>query len=1646
MDCDSDESERWEDFFGSSTDISPSVIAYYDRLSSSSTDHTNSLKSLSHSKSSLLIDTNTSYNNNPLLDFDRVTSRTRVANVEETLIKSLKPTPPPLPKLPPPSIHRRHRNFRALSANVQRLISHSNTSLHPDDMNENHLADDDSSNLNCVRKRFLASQITVPTTVVTNGSSKFKHPLSKNTCKLTQSGGNDLVIDGDSDGGYVTPPEIPYANIDHVYDIVNANVNSDDPDEDTVDKTPINECPPFDFNHEINSNILDDDVYDEVVKEEANENEEAEAEHKNAWESSENNDTAAVATADDPLISLKNTSFIHSIANKCEHVPANDSSQSGSAQNSPTLSQKSTASHDSQTTKSTTATPTKSQLFAIKAQVIEQSTKKHSPISSSSSGNDTTTLANAVESDPLPATYNNNNEATAVPVPAATPPTTTAVNHKENAQFTIDLKRTKIRPLSSVSISSTSSSSSSASDEHSSNQNAISYLASVESLADHSENELAITSPSLTVTERACLEIIDSERNYVDDLGQVIRGYLNDWQERGHLEAQELNTLFGNIQEVYDFNVILLRELEQSGTEPNKIAKSFIKLQDKFDAYTQYCTSYPDAISLLTTLLQASHTNALLATTQKSLQHTLPLGSYLLKPVQRILKYHLLLDNLRKHCDVVEVLQAHDIMRNVAQHIDQVKRNLEQQSRVRELSGILDGWLGPELTVLGDLVLEGMLTENGKPRTVLLFERMLIITKKKEDNRLQLKTYINCKSLMLIEHLPGDPESFSVIPYNDLHPNQIKLTARNRDQKRKWAQHIKQVMLAHFDIPNRAKELLFQLGEEDDRSTDKNTWRWNHNSSTTPEYLERRNQYRRSEMRYRSKKSRKIFNASLSMVEDQFDQPITNADNGKNKQLDSMIKELQQRNSLIKQNDDTVSIMSGTTQATDLESRTDDNDDLSICNDYEIPFDANKALPCKPASALDKAKSKLLEVRIYNTKTLPKRIANLKKQRSKTLKETSKFYMDLPEENTDTVLKITETSDDLSIGDGRVNRRRASLDATDTISKNLDDSNRKLSSVSLLTPSNLIQKHAINKSKRDIDIISELLKDHKEFDRILKKPPKKLSESEKSSPNHELRNSKFAKGELFFKLPLPPIPVEANEFSRSENFIQRDLPPEPIYESLLRNVHVPYKFPSPVLNRSLSQPNSRFLKVKRPTEAPPKRPDSDYVTLTFDENGEMTSIDDEVRLPKHGSHFRKSDTNINYHVRKMSDEKVPSFESFSSFIEGSRRSTSSETDYSNVSISSIQTTKSSDLLSPQNTSHDASTFNGTEVYKSVDHLNFGKPSNKLPERRVSDVTGMHRKSIIHKQGSKALGSRIASVDYADPKILFANNNSYLSLTSKPFIQSLANLQRDSAFSLTSSNDSVNIAASQDIPKTPTVEPQQVTVIYTNQQVKNDTIDVPTLNVCKASSSSHSSSSSSGDDSYYEKTVESYLENDGIFRDSAIYSDDNTEKPYSRPEHIYSTIDEVKQEEKVKPAIPPKLNLAKVQNASVITRSAPPPPLPAKPLFAPPALPAKVGKRCEQTLEKLMATPLPPPPSTENTNPFRKSDTPSTNSNSSDSDTVKTQSIITMKQKSMEEQEKRLSEKSIQITPPPIPARNFSNKNASWVMKQIQNLELQNFEK
>uniref|UniRef100_A0A8D8ADG5 Pleckstrin homology domain-containing family G member 1 n=1 Tax=Culex pipiens TaxID=7175 RepID=A0A8D8ADG5_CULPI len=1022
------------------------------------------------------------------------------------------------------------------------------------------------------------------------------------------------------------------------------------------------------------------------------------------------------------------------------------------------------------------------------------------------------------------------------------------------------------RPLSASSISSYSSSSSSGSD-HLHLAGGITrgiptvYTASVESLADPSECEQGggsgVGVPSgLTMCERAVMEIVDSERSYVEDLGQIIKGYLQDWKERACLRVDELEVLFSNIQEVWDFNSRLLSSLNETKGDPVLISGCFIDLHEDFDCYTTYCTRYPEAIALLTSLLQATHTNALLIHTQKMLNHNLPLGSYLLKPVQRILKYHLLLDNLRKHCDDKQVAHAHELMKNVAHNIDQVKKKLEQQSRVKELAGIVDGWLGPDLSVLGELRQEGLLSEHAKPRVVLLFQTMLIITKPKEDKRLQFRAYIPCKNLMLVEHLPGEPTSFNVIPYND-PKGQIKLTARNRDQKRLWSQQIKQAMLEHFDIPKRAKDLVLQLGDEDDKnpSTGAASWKWpgHHASSSTPDYLERRQQFRRSEMRMRSKKQRKnTIASSISLdgiSQKDLKQPTFQSyskdlekkeGDGVSCKCDVVKKELEQKQTALSR------------------SRSETRD--SGRSDEEIFAKAMHERSRFATQGRRKTKESFVDVKSYNTTTIPKRIATIRKSRSKTLTGNSTFYTDLEggaEDDTTTVLKIVESTDNLSIVDGGVSGEK------EEVGRELGEE----------TP------------RRDSDIISQLVLEKNEFRK--KSSKKKSFDSRSLSCASQDEDGDHREDEVP-ELPRTEPPADDEEEAefrkvdelnkKSEDLlnrlseIQSDLPsPEPIYESLLRNVHVPYKY-APPLTRSVSQ------QYGKPGNSPKKnRPESDYVTLAYSENGLVNIEADCVVVPKSAvAQLRNSDTNINYHHHHQPWNR-PGEDA------GTVQDTQSEIVHLDEGLKPalLERQGSLSIKSPKNLLQRFISLHSSPAPS-------GSCDSALHQRKIScpdESTTIHITSspTIYKQGSLDLGSRIANLDYADPRTLFPQPaNIFINRGS---LKSADPEQRDSIFSLTSSSDSVCQGGGVDLDDDP--------------------------------------------NGFYEKSVEECLECED-FRDSAVYSGDDN-RPDADDQVVYASIEEVTQQQHQKHLLQPPTSVARSSSsASSSSNGAGPPPIPVKP--------------------------------------------------------------------------------------------------------------------
>ncbi|XP_031437290.1 pleckstrin homology domain-containing family G member 1 isoform X3 [Clupea harengus] len=326
--------------------------------------------------------------------------------------------------------------------------------------------------------------------------------------------------------------------------------------------------------------------------------------------------------------------------------------------------------------------------------------------------------------------------------------------------------------------------------------------------------------PKVAYVDRVVQEILDTERTYVQDLRSIAQDYLDciNNDPRLLLGVEERTALFGNIQEIYRFNSALLHDLEKCNADPVAIAECFVAKSEEFRIYTQYCTNYPRSVAVLTDCMRNKTVAKFLRERQESLKHCLPLGSYLLKPVQRILKYHLLLHEIANHLpkdtEMYEaVLEAIDTMQRVAWHINDMKRKHEHAVRLQEIQSLLTNWKGPDLVGYGELVLEGTfrIQRAKNERTLFLFDKLLLITKKREETY-TYKAHILCGNLMLVEVIPKEPLSFSVFHYKN--PKlQHTVQAKSQQDKRLWILHLKRLILENHPakIPAKAKQAILEM-------------------------------------------------------------------------------------------------------------------------------------------------------------------------------------------------------------------------------------------------------------------------------------------------------------------------------------------------------------------------------------------------------------------------------------------------------------------------------------------------------------------------------------------------------------------------------------------------------------------------------------------------------------------------------------------------------------------------------------------------------------------------------------------------------------------------------------------------------------------
>ncbi|XP_078424768.1 rho guanine nucleotide exchange factor 38 [Cetorhinus maximus] len=187
-------------------------------------------------------------------------------------------------------------------------------------------------------------------------------------------------------------------------------------------------------------------------------------------------------------------------------------------------------------------------------------------------------------------------------------------------------------------------------------------------------------------------ELVETEKDHFNDLDLCITQVVQPLREK-KMECLDVDRLFRNIESVHQISAKLLSMLQYAVTEDEPemqmIGEIFLQLKTPLEeVYKIYCYHHDDANSLLETYdrddeiqrLLRNQVDALKKIYQEQGKSTLlDMGSLLIKPVQRVMKYPLLLSELFKstpelHADHKPVEDALAAVRQINVNINEFKR------------------------------------------------------------------------------------------------------------------------------------------------------------------------------------------------------------------------------------------------------------------------------------------------------------------------------------------------------------------------------------------------------------------------------------------------------------------------------------------------------------------------------------------------------------------------------------------------------------------------------------------------------------------------------------------------------------------------------------------------------------------------------------------------------------------------------------------------------------------------------------------------------------------------------------------------------------------------------------------------------------
>lgn len=315
---------------------------------------------------------------------------------------------------------------------------------------------------------------------------------------------------------------------------------------------------------------------------------------------------------------------------------------------------------------------------------------------------------------------------------------------------------------------------------------------------------------ALTKRRFVLQELVDTERDYVRDLGFLVEGYLNLMRNDEIPVPEDLKNgkdkiVFGNVEAIYEWHRdSFCAEIEKCIEEPQRLGILFRRYERRLNMYVVYCQNKPKSEYIVSEYLDTFFEEI-----RQKLGHKLTLPDLLIKPVQRIMKYQLLLKDILKYTEKAGLEEEAQNLRKAVQIMHVVPKAANDMMNV----GRLQGFNG-KITAQGKLLQQGFLmvsdpsTGKMKERQVFLFEQIIIFSdfigpKSQFSAPVYIyKNHIQVNKMALEERSEdGDPAKFVLKSKDPLQAGlAFIIQGKTVEDRNEWVANLRAILDTQLDF------------------------------------------------------------------------------------------------------------------------------------------------------------------------------------------------------------------------------------------------------------------------------------------------------------------------------------------------------------------------------------------------------------------------------------------------------------------------------------------------------------------------------------------------------------------------------------------------------------------------------------------------------------------------------------------------------------------------------------------------------------------------------------------------------------------------------------------------------------------------------